>query len=134
MACLLLIVARARPEAEQGAGLIAALARAPDRDTAALIAAHPLLASARVLGPSELAAYPAASIARLLEHAVVSASTGEREARDAARDLLDAHAATHLVRLSRDPPRLLAVAAGSLAAPALDDELALAARLIERAA
>jgi hypothetical protein len=70
----------------------------------------------------------------VLAFRVVSASTGDAETRDAARDLLDAFAATHLVRLSRTPPRLLAVAAGSLTAPALDDELALAARLIERAA
>lgn len=134
LACLLLIVARARVTDSDASGLIAAIARAPSGDADALIASHPLLASGRLLGPAELAAYPEASIARLLDYPVVSASTGDVEARDAARDLLDAHAATHLIRLSRTPPRLLAVAAGSLSAPALDDELALAARLIERAA
>lgn len=133
LGCLLLIVARARG-GEDGAGLVAALARAPAGDSDALLAAHPLLASGRLLGPTELAAYPDASIARLLVHPVVSASTGDPGARDAARDLLDAYAASHLIRLSRTPPRFLAVAAGALAAPALDDELALAARLIERAA
>lgn len=133
LSCLLLIVARSRTPRD-ATGLVAALARAPADDSDALIAAHPLLASGRVLAQSELSAYPAASVARLLDYPVVSASTGDPEARDAARELLDAHAATHLVRLSRIPPRLLAVSAGSLAASALDDELALAARLIERAA
>jgi hypothetical protein len=134
LGCLLLIVARSRAGGDDATGLVAALARAPADDSHALLAAHPLLASGRLLGPSELAAYPDASIARLLVYPVVSASTGDPDARDAARDLLDAYAATHLIRLSRTPPRLLAVAAGSLTAPALDDELALAARLIERAA
>lgn len=134
LACLLLIVARSQAEGSDANGLIAALARAPSNDADALIASHPLLAAGRLLGAVELGGYPDASIARLLDYSVVSASTGDVEARDAARDLLDAYAATHLIRLSRDPPRLLAVAAGSLTAPALDDELALAGRLIERAA
>lgn len=133
LAASLLIVARGRDE-DDASGLIAALAHAPAYDRDTLMAAHPLLAAGRLIGPIELAAYPDASIARLLAFPVVSASTGDAEARDAARDMLDAFAATHLVRLSHTPPRLLAVAAGSLAAPALDDELALAARLIERAA
>lgn len=130
---LLLIVARADGGGE-ATGLITALARAPDDDLDTLIASHPILASGRLLGKAELAGYPDSSIARVLAFRVVSASTGDAETRDAARDLLDAFAATHLVRLSRTPPRLLAVSAGSLTAPALDDELALAARLIERAA
>lgn len=133
LAALLLIVARGRG-GDDASGLIAALAHAPADDRDALMAAHPLLAAGRLIGPAELTAYPDASIARLLAFPVVSASTGDAEARDAARDVLDAFAATHLVRLSRTPPRLLAVDAGSLAAPTLDDELALAARLIERAA
>jgi hypothetical protein len=134
LACLLLIVARSKAGDDDATGLVAALAGAPANDPAALIAAHPLLASGRLLGPAELRAWPEASIARLLDHPVVSASSDDPEARDAARDMLDAYAATHLVRLSRTPPQLLAVAAGSLTAPALDDELALAARLIERSA
>lgn len=134
LSCLLLVVARSGADGRDATGLVAALARASATRGDALIAAHPLLASGRVLSQLDLATYPAASIARLLDHRVVSASTSDPEARDAARDLLDAYAATHLVRLSRDPPCLLAVAAGSLAAPSLDDELALAARLIERAA
>lgn len=133
IAGLLLIVARAGSGSD-ATGLIAALAHAPADNLDTLIAAHPLLASGRLLGPAELAAYPDSSIARVVAFRVVSASTGDAETRDAARDLLDAFAATHLVRLSHTPPRLLAVAAGSLTAPALDDELALAARLIERAA
>lgn len=131
LACLLLVVGRSRLGGGEATGLIAALARAPAGDADALIAAHPILASGRMLGAVELGAYPAASVERLLAFPVVSASTGDAEARDAARELLDTYAATHLVRLSRTPPRLLAIGAGSLAAPGLDDELALAARLIE---
>ncbi|TPG46512.1 hypothetical protein [Sphingomonas glacialis] len=133
IAGLLLIVARAGGGGD-ATGLIAALAHAPSDDLDTLIAAHPILASGRLLGPAELAGYPDSSITRVLAFRVVSASTGDAETRDAARDLLDAYAATHLIRLSRTPPRLLAVAAGSLTSPRLDDELALAARLIERAA
>lgn len=131
LACLLLIVGRSRLAGGEATGLVAALAHAPVGGADELIAAHPILASGRVLGAAELAAYPAASVERLLAFPVVSASTGDAEARDAARELLDTYAATHLIRLSRAPPRLLAIGAGSLAAPGLDDELALAARLIE---
>lgn len=130
LASLLLIVARAKRRDGDATGLIAALARAPANDPGALLAAHPLLASGRLLGSAELRAWPEASIARLLDQPVVSASSDDPEVRDAARDLLDAYAATHLVRLSRSPPQLLVIAAGSLTAPALDDELVLAARLI----
>jgi hypothetical protein len=130
VAALLLLVERAREARREQHGLVAALARAP---AAELATAHPLLADARLLGPAELVGYPAASVARLAAERVVSAESGDAELRDAARDLLDAHAATHVLRVSRDPPRFLAVAAGGLAGPGLDDALAVAARLIEGA-
>ena len=52
-----------------------------------------------------LAVYPPAEVDALLARRVVTRSGG-----DAARDLLDATAATHLLRLSNSPPRLLAEA------------------------
>ena len=133
MAALLLLIERFGVARAQDDDLIAALARATGEDRAAVIGSHPTLASGRILGPRELAGYPAASLARLVGHQVISIETGDPEARDAARDLLDATAATHLVRLSCDPPSFLAITAGGLASAALDDKLTIAARLIEKA-
>ena len=130
LAALLLLVERFAADRAGPSGLIAALARAPGTDPATIIAAHPLLATGRMVGDDELAGYPANSLAQLAEHRVISADIGDGDAKEAARDLLDAAAATHLLRISRTPPRFLAIAAGGLAAPALDDELAVAARLI----
>ena len=128
---LLLLIERFADVRWHQPGLITALAGAPDGDRDAIIAAHPLLASGRVIGDDELSHYPAESLANLIEHRVLSADTRGPNARDAARDLLDAASATHLLRISREPPRFLAIAAGGLSGPALDDELAIAARLIE---
>ena len=131
IAMLLLLIERFADVRGHQPGLVAALAGAPDGDRDAIIAAHPLLASGRILTDAELAQYPAASLSHLTEHRVISADTQDPDARDAGRDLLDAAGATHLLRLSREPPRFLAIAAGGLAGPRLDDELAIAARLIE---
>lgn len=131
IAMLLLLIERFADVRGHQPGLVAALAGAPDGDRDAIIAAHPLLASGRILTDAELAQYPAASLSHLTEHRVISADTQDVDARDAGRDLLDAAGATHLLRLSREPPRFLAIAAGGLAGPRLDDELAIAARLIE---
>lgn len=134
LAALLLLVERTRGRAAAGSGLTAALARVPGDDLANILSAHPLLEGAQLLEEDRLAAYPPSSIARLLDHRIVGADLADAETRDAARELLAATQATHLIRVSRAPPRLLAVAAGGLAGRGLDDELALAARLIERAA
>lgn len=131
IAALLLLVERTALHRTRTPGIAAALASAPGDDLGALLSAHPLLESGRMLEGEALAAYPAASLAELLDHRVTSADLDQA---DAARDLLDAAQATHLLRISRDPPRLLAIAAGGLAGPALDDELAIAARLIEKSA
>lgn len=132
IAMLLLLVERFAVVRRHEPGLISALAGAPDGDRDAIIAAHPLLASGRILADGELARYPAASLSHLVEHRVISADMRDPDARDAGRDLLDSAGATHLLRLSRQPPRFLAIAAGGLAGSLLDDELAIAARLIER--
>ncbi len=119
------LLARAQPS------LIAALADLPDDVTGeALLAAHPLLASGRILEGGTLASYPEPLIAALAGNRVITgAQAGEPGA--AARDLLDAHAATHLVRLSARPPRFLAVSAGALGADTLTAELDVLARLLD---
>jgi len=115
-------------------GLVHALAVTDASDPEALLASHPLLASGQIIDGDALADYPASAIAALSRHHVVHDATQDEEARDVARDLLDAYAATHLVRLARQPPRFLAVSAGSFATAAASDELTVLARLIERAA
>lgn len=132
-AMLVLLIERLSRLRARQRGLVAALAGSLESDADAMLSAHSLLSSGRLLTDAELSTYPEASLARLLEHRVVNADTSDAEARDAARDLLDAAGATHLLRVSRNPPRLLAIAAGPLAGPALDDELAIAARLLEAA-
>ncbi|MDQ0250736.1 hypothetical protein J2W22_002800 [Sphingomonas kyeonggiensis] len=131
IAALLLLVERAANSGTRGSGLTAALARTPGGGLGTILSAHPLLEAGRVLEGEDLAGYPSISLARLLEHRVISADIEDAEAGDAGRDLLQAAQATHLLRISRDPPRLLAIAAGGLAGAALDDEIEIAARLIE---
>jgi len=131
---LVLLIERAATRRAGQSGLVAALARMPGDDLEAILSAHPLLEAGRMLQGADLDGYPPASLARLLEHRVVSGDMDDEEARDAGRDLLDAAGATHLLRISRSPPRLLAIAAGGLAGRKLEDELAVAARLVEKAA
>jgi hypothetical protein len=133
VAALLLLIERLRSRSAQGSGLIAALARTADGSRAAILSAHPLLESGQLIDGEALQAYPSESMDRLLRHRVVDADLND-EAGDAGRDLLQAAQATHLIRVSRTPPQLLAIAAGGLAGAELDDEIAVAARLIEAAA
>lgn len=116
--------------------LLASLARVPDdpgRD--ALLAAHPLIASGTSLEGGKLELYDRETIEALAAHRVVTAATPLGEpAAGAARNLLDENAATHLVRLSRDPPRFLAVAAGQIGGGGPRDlELDMLSRLAEHA-
>lgn len=133
VAALLLLIERTSGRGERGAGLIAALARTSGEGQGAILSAHPLLEDGQLIDGEVLAAYPPASIDRLVAHRVIDADLDD-EAGDAGRDLLQAAQATHLIRVSRTPPRLLAIAAGGLAGPEFDDEIAVAARLIEAAA
>ncbi|PCD04302.1 hypothetical protein COC42_08460 [Sphingomonas spermidinifaciens] len=130
---LLLLIERTQGRGPQGAGLVAALARTPGAGLTAILSAHPLLEGGQLIDGEALAAYPPASLEPLLAHRVVDADLDD-EAGDAARDLLQAAQATHLIRVSRSPPQFLAIAAGGLAGAELDDEIAVAARLIEAAA
>ncbi|MFL9841685.1 hypothetical protein ABS767_11985 [Sphingomonas sp. ST-64] len=113
------LILRARPSLARA---IAALPERPDQAT--LLSAHPLLASGRMVEGDMLHAYSSAEIAAWLAQRVVTRSAG-----DAARDLLDATAATHLLRLSTSPPRFLAVSAGALAGDDIGAELDLVARV-----
>ena len=131
LSALVLLIERFGRTRARDEGLIAALADADALDPQALLASHPLLSAGRIVDAAALAAYPAAAVAALASHPVVSDTTQEADVRDAARDLLDAHAATHLVRLSAAPPRFLAVSAGSFATARITDELTLLARLLE---
>jgi hypothetical protein len=133
ISALLLLIERFTQLRLHEAGIIPALARVPDGRLENIISAHPTLASGRILGASELAGYPAASLARLAQYRVISAEIADASAGDAARDLLDAVAATHLLRLSRDPPSFLAISVGGLTGPGFDGELEIAARLMEKA-
>lgn len=110
--------------------LVRALARA-DGGRDGLLRAHPLLSSAEIVDERLLDTYPTDAVRALAAARVVGENWGEGEARNAARDLLDATGATHLLRLSENPPRFLAVSAGGLAGPSLHDELTVAAMLIE---
>ena len=116
--------------------LLTSLCRLPDNpDRDALIAADPLTASGTPLEGGALALYDPGAIDALAAHRVVTQATPlEAEAAGAARNLLDEHAATHLVRLTRDPPRFIAVAAGQIGgAGPRDIELEILSRLAERA-
>lgn len=116
------LVQRASPS------LARALAALPDSpDLPALLSAHPLLASGRLVDPEMLNGYPPDAIEMLLAHRVATRSVS-----DAARDLLDATAATHLLRLSTSPPGFLAVSAGALAGDSIVAELDLVSRLAAR--
>lgn len=134
LTALALLVERFARRRTNDGGLVHAFAVTDASDPEALLASHPLLASGQIIDGNALADYPASAIAALSRYHVVNDATQDEEARDVARDLLDAHAATHLVRLASQPPRFLAVSAGSFAAARTNDELTVLARLIERAA
>lgn len=116
--------------------LLSSLARVPDdpgRDV--LLASHPLIASGTPLDGGNLELYDDQTIEALAAHRVVTGATPLDElAAGAARNLLDEYAATHLVRLSRDPPHFLALAAGQMGgAGPRDLELDMLSRLADRA-
>lgn len=131
---LILLLERFATDQRASSGLVHALAQVSHRsDRASLLEAHPLLSQGRLLDGPVLADYPEDTIKSLLSYPILTGQTGPEALRDATRDLLDRYAATHLVRVTVEPPQLLAISAGELAGPSLDDDLALVARLIEGA-
>lgn len=131
---LLLLVERFARRGSANAGLISALA-ATEHRRGAMLVAHPLLDRGVMIGNQDLSDYPPSVIDRLAEHRLISASLARRDPAlgDAATDLLVRHAASHLLRLSQHPPSFLAISTGGLAETGLDEELELAARLLESA-
>ncbi len=134
LSALALLVERFTRSGRSAEGLVATLARADTTDETALLASHPLLASGRVIEGAALSAWPQDTVTLLARQPVVSDPTVDPRLRDAARDILDSFAATHLVRLPGEQPRFLAVSAGSFASARIGDELTLLARLMERSA
>lgn len=115
--------------------IVDALAVLPEgADTDAMIAAHPLTAAGTVLDDHGLLLYGADIRASLAKEAVVTRGTlGDANLASATRNLLDEHGATHLVRLSRAPLRILALSCGAVGdTREIDAELTLLSRLIER--
>ena len=131
---LLLLIERFARGDDTRPDLVSALVGAEYRRSA-MLAAHPLLDRGVLVEGDALSDYPPALIELLAEHRLIRGGfvNDDPALADAAADLLGHYAASHLIRLSQRPPRFLAVSAGGLAETALDEELELAARLLESA-
>ncbi|HSJ79534.1 MAG TPA: hypothetical protein VK913_12435 [Erythrobacter sp.] len=134
-AALALLAERFADPASRDEGLLPRIASAAP-DEAAILAAHPLLASGIPVTAAALADLPDDVIAALAEIPVVGLAepSGNATLDGAARELLGRYGASHLLRLSASPPRFLAVSGGALNAGRLTGELTIIARLLERAA
>ncbi|HSF13064.1 MAG TPA: hypothetical protein VLA50_08835 [Erythrobacter sp.] len=132
-AALALLVERFADPASRAEGLLSPIARAAPEE-AAILAAHPLLASGVPVTAASLADLPDDLIAALAARPVVCASgePSEDTLTGAARELLSRYGASHLLRLSQHPPRFLAVSGGALNQDRLTSELTIVARLLER--
>ncbi|WP_311271182.1 hypothetical protein [Sphingobium sp. WCS2017Hpa-17] len=116
-------------------GLVRALSRlSPDAQRRDILSVHPLLSSGYLVEASQLDDMPGETLRHLASHPMLSAAAlpDDLLEAEAGRDLLDRYAASHILRLSIDPPRFLAVAAGDLSGTRIDDELAIVVRLLER--
>lgn len=116
-------------------GLVRALSRLPpDAQWRDMLSAHPLLSSGYLIEAPQLDDLPGETLRHLASHPILSAAAMPEDPleAEAAHDLLDRYAASHILRLSIDPPRFLAVAAGDLSGTRIDDELAIVVRLLER--
>lgn len=131
---LALLVERFADPASRADGLLPPIARAAPEE-AAILAAHPLLASGVPVSAGALADLPDDLIAALAAKPVVCAGgdAGSDTLTGAARELLSRYGASHLLRLSQTPPRFLAISGGALNQDRLTGELTIVARLLERA-
>ncbi|KPF62590.1 hypothetical protein [Porphyrobacter sp. AAP60] len=134
-AALALLAERFADPASRDEGLLPRIANAAP-DEAAILAAHPLLASGIPVTAAALADLPDDLIAALAAMPVVCAGEGGMNGTltGAAHELLGRYGASHLLRLSANPPRFLAVSGGALDTDRLTGELTIIARLLERAA
>lgn len=133
MVALVLLIERFAAQRE--VGLIRALARlGPEAERSDMIAAHPLLSTGYPIAAPQLDDLPADILRRLARNPIISAATLPLDPveAEAAREILDRHAASHLLRLAADPPEFLAVVASGLSAERIDDELTIAVRLLEK--
>jgi len=101
------------------------------QDTGEMLAIDPLLSTGRTIEATDLAEYPADVVTRIARHRLLGRSDPDPGVRDAVEDILDSHDATHLLRLEADPPRFLALSAGVMTDQGIDDELMVAARMME---
>ncbi len=133
-AALVLLAERFADPAPRAESLLVPVARsAPDE--AAILAAHPLLAGGVPLDAGVLTDLPEDLLAALAARPVVTARSGAQgddRLAGAAQELLGRYGASHLLRLSQNPPRFLAVSGGALNQERLTDELTIVARLLER--
>ncbi len=135
-AALVLLAERFAGAGTRGEALLPAIARAAPDETA-ILAAHPLLASAQPVSPEALADLPGDLVCALAARPVLTAARDPASdaATGAARELLARYGASHLLRLAPDAtgPRFLAISGGALGEAQLTQELTLIARLLERA-
>ena len=133
-AALALLAERFADPASRDDGLLRQVSRAAPEE-AAILAAHPLLASGVPLTAAALADLPDDLVGALARQPVVCANgaTGNATLDGAARELLGRYGASHLLRLSQSPPRFLAVSGGALDTDRLTGDLTIIARLLERA-
>lgn len=131
IAAVALLLERRRFSQSEQASLVTALSTLPDdADRATVRASHPLLANAPLIDDAALTMLPPLAISALARLRVANGTSGDADADGAARELLDALGATHLLLWSGDPPQFLAIAAGPLADAGRQAELDMAARLL----
>ncbi|WHO39357.1 hypothetical protein PMI04_001790 [Sphingobium sp. AP49] len=136
MVALVILIERLHLRDDAAGSISRALAAMPaDASRDGLLSAHPLLARGQLLHAGQLADFPAQTLAQLAQYRLLSARIGLSDPllTQATRELLDRHAATHLLRLSVAPPLFLAISANGLADARIDGELEVAARLLETA-
>lgn len=126
----------ARRAGHRRTSIAATLAALPDdAGEDMIIGAHPITASGAVIAGDGLAPYGDETVRALAGFRVLDRSTAsDPEVSSAISNLLDDYGASHLVRLSARPLRLLAVAAGTIGgANPIETELALLSRIVEGA-
>ena len=132
MVALVLLIERFAEQKETG--LVHALARlSPEAKRRDILAAHPLLSAGYLIETAQLDDLPGETLRNLARYLLISADAlpSDPIEAEAARDMLDRYAASHLLRLSVDPPQFLAIAASGLSGARIDDELTIAVRLLE---